>query len=86
MTDPVHVPCIAFVEMVTDYLEGALDPEVVSAIDEHLAVCPGCVTVVEQFRQVVRLGGVVGHDDVHAIDPGLRSTLMAAFGVWAADR
>jgi predicted anti-sigma-YlaC factor YlaD len=74
-----HVPCIDFVEMVTDYLDGALPPGVHAAIDEHLALCPGCVTVLDQFRTVVRVTGALRAEHVDALAPDVRRELMAAF-------
>jgi predicted anti-sigma-YlaC factor YlaD len=73
------IPCQVFVELVTEYLDGALSAEVVARIDDHLALCPGCVSVLEQFRQTVRLARQIREDDVDRIEPGVRAELMAAF-------
>jgi anti-sigma factor RsiW len=73
------IPCQVFVELVTEYLDGALPAEDVARIDAHLARCPGCVSVVEQFRATVRLARRIREDDVDRIEPGVRADLMAAF-------
>lgn len=78
-TQDIGIPCNVFVEIVTDYLEGALDPHEVARIEAHLAICPGCVSVVEQFRATVRLARRIHEDDVERLDPTLRADLMAAF-------
>jgi anti-sigma factor RsiW len=77
--DAPEVTCEEFVEMVTEYLDGALPADVVATIDAHLEVCPGCVTVVEQWRAVVGLAGELREDDVDALPPQLRDDLMSSF-------
>ena len=47
--------CIALVELVTEYLEGALPAGEVARIREHLASCDGCTAHVEQMRTAVRV-------------------------------
>ena len=44
------IVCRQVVELVTDYLEGALPGELRDAVERHLAVCPPCVVYVEQMR------------------------------------
>ena len=44
------VVCRQVVELVTDYLEGALPGQLQDAVERHLAVCPPCVVYVEQMR------------------------------------
>jgi anti-sigma factor RsiW len=73
------MPCNEFVELVTDYLDGALPDDLVTNIDAHLAVCPGCRRVVAQWREVIRLGGQLAESDVVRIDPDTRAQLMATF-------
>ena len=45
--------CREIVELVTDYLEGELDPDTTTALEEHLDLCPGCARYVEQIRETV---------------------------------
>ena len=47
--------CQELVELVTDYFDGALAPVDRAAFDEHLALCPGCVTYLEQMRLTIRM-------------------------------
>ena len=44
---PAGLPCQQLVEMVTDYLEGAFEPEQCQLFEEHLADCPPCTRYVE---------------------------------------
>jgi anti-sigma factor RsiW len=85
-TQDVAIPCNVFVEIVTEYLEGALSADEVARIDAHLALCPGCVSVLEQFRETVRLAHHIREDDVDRLDPTLRADLMAAFREAAQNR
>lgn len=71
--------CAELVELVTDYLEGDLDEQTARRFEEHLALCPGCQTYVEQIQQVIRTAGQVGEDD---LSPEARSGLLSAFWQW----
>jgi predicted anti-sigma-YlaC factor YlaD len=74
-----EIDCIDLVELVTGYLEGALDEERCITIEAHLQLCEGCQTYVEQFRETVR---VLGHVPLHAaqdLPDQVRRELLAAF-------
>jgi predicted anti-sigma-YlaC factor YlaD len=48
-----EVTCQQFVELVTDYFEGALPARTLNHVEEHLVMCDWCVTYVEQVRATV---------------------------------
>ena len=48
-----EVTCRQFVELVTEYFEGALDPRTTSQVEEHLVLCDWCVTYVEQMQATI---------------------------------
>jgi predicted anti-sigma-YlaC factor YlaD len=48
-----EVTCQQFVELVTDYFEGALEPRAQSQVEEHLVMCDWCVTYVEQMQATI---------------------------------
>lgn len=50
---PAHVPCIEVVELLTDYLEGSLDPAMQRRVEAHLDLCPPCVDFLEQLRSTI---------------------------------
>ncbi len=75
----VNIPCNEFVEIVTEYLEGALAPDAVADIDTHLAECSGCASVLAQFHETIRQSGRLGEIDLATIDPDVRMTLLSAF-------
>ena len=58
--------CKEVVEIVTDYLEGALSPEDRERFDAHFAVCDGCTPYVEQMRETIRLTGMLTEDSPRA--------------------
>ena len=48
-----EVTCQQFVELVTEYFEGALEPRTLSQVEEHLVMCDWCVTYVEQMQATI---------------------------------
>ena len=70
------ISCQEVVELVTDYLEGAMSPEDVARFDHHLSLCEGCVFYVEQIRMTIAAVGRVAEADV---PPETRDDLVAAF-------
>ncbi len=63
--------CNEIVELVTDYLEGAMDARTAAAFEEHLQICEGCRQYVEQIRRTIITTGAV-------IDPPLSEQAQAA--------
>jgi predicted anti-sigma-YlaC factor YlaD len=76
---PTDLPCNVFVELVTDYLEGALSSWERALVDAHLLICSGCAAVLAQWRTVIDLAGRLGADDVEQADPDVRRSLVEAF-------
>ncbi len=74
--------CQQLVELVTDYFDGALPPADREAFDAHLAICPGCVTYVEQMRTTIRLA----HDTKALEQRPEVAALLHAFRDWRAAR
>ena len=60
------IVCQEWVEMVTDYLEGALPPRLQKAAAEHLAACPHCREYLEQIRRTIAVSHELPADDVPA--------------------
>jgi anti-sigma factor RsiW len=73
------ITCRQMVELVSDYLEGRLDPGARERFEEHLAVCPDCREYVEQVRETVRALGRLPED---ALSGGARDELLRAFADW----
>ena len=79
--DVEQLSCQELVELVTDYLEGALTPAEVRRFDEHIAVCDGCARYLEQIRETSRLTGTLTVDD---LSPQAESVLLDAFRGWVS--
>ncbi len=77
--DPPDLPCNVFVELVTDYLEDALDNDQRAWVDAHLAICVGCGAVLAQWRETIALMGRLGEEQVDAVDPATRQSLLETF-------
>ena len=71
--------CQEFVELVTDYLEGALDPSERARFAEHIAHCDGCEEYLVQFRETIT---VVGHLPPESIDPAAEAKFLEVFRDW----
>jgi anti-sigma factor RsiW len=71
--------CAEFVELVTAYLEGTLSDDQRRAFDEHLALCPGCDTYLEQFRTTI---GLLGELPEESLSSPAREQLLDAFAAW----
>lgn len=39
----------------TEYLEGTLDEKTVRMFEDHIAMCPLCVTYLEQYKQAIEV-------------------------------
>lgn len=80
---PGGLPCQEIVELVTEYLEGALSDDVRRRFEQHISACHGCAAYLEQLRDVRRLLGSLGPDDV---SPEAERELGAAFRHWRDSR
>jgi anti-sigma factor RsiW len=56
--------CQEVVELVTDYLEGALSRAERRRFEAHLADCPHCTEYLAQMRATIRLTGRLEADDL----------------------
>jgi anti-sigma factor RsiW len=52
-----ELSCQELVELVTDYVEGALAPHERERFEAHVADCPGCEIYLEQMRTTIALAG-----------------------------
>ncbi len=74
-----EMTCRELVEVVTDYLEGALAEEDVRRFEAHLEECPYCVEYVRQMRKTIE---ALGELDEASIAPETRRDLLEAFRDW----
>ena len=71
--------CREAVELVTDYLEGALSPADRERLEGHLAGCPHCTEYLAQMRETIRLAGRLTPQD---LTPEMRTDLMDLYHRW----
>jgi anti-sigma factor RsiW len=79
MIDTEALSCQELVELVTDYLEGALGPAELRAFEGHLAVCAACTEYLEQLRRIIEVTGSLTVDD---LSPAAEAELLQAFRTW----
>ena len=75
--------CRELVELVTDYLEGALPRADRRRFEKHIAACDACTAYLEQIRLTITATGELTEED---IQPQARDELLAAFRDWNSRR
>ena len=50
-----EIVCLSGVELLTEYLEGTLPPDVRAAIEAHVAGCPRCVAFIASYEAIPRV-------------------------------
>jgi anti-sigma factor RsiW len=78
-----EITCEELVELVTEYLEGALTPAARERVERHLAGCDGCSAHIEQVRAVLRVAGALAPE---RLSDRAEDELVAAFVSWANER
>jgi anti-sigma factor RsiW len=75
--------CDEVVELVSDYLEGALPGGERRRFERHLAGCPNCTEYLAQMRETIRLTGRLGPED---LSPQMREEFGELFRRWRDER
>jgi anti-sigma factor RsiW len=74
--------CREMVELVTDYIEGALSPRQRRRFDAHLAGCPHCTEYLRQMRATI---AATGRLSAESLSEEMRSDLLAVYRRWRAE-
>jgi len=74
--------CAELVELVSDYIEGALALCDRVRFEEHLTICTGCANYLDQMRTTIALTGRLRVDD---LSPEVWADLVDAFRGWRAN-
>jgi len=71
--------CAELVQLVTDYVEGALSFDERRRFEEHIVICEGCRAHLDQMRTTINVVGRVSEQELsaQAVDQ-----LTAAFRGW----
>lgn len=73
------IDCNELVELVSAYLDDALDPDTRARFDQHLLGCDGCDSYLQQFRATIRAVGRISTDD---LDPTFRGRILDSLRDW----
>lgn len=76
-----EVVCQQAVELVTDYLEGALSRGDRARFDAHLSGCPHCTEYLAQMRITIAAAGRI---EAEELAPEVRDELVALYRRWQA--
>ena len=79
MTTTSELTCRELVEIITNYLEGALSAAQRARFEEHLTKCTGCRNYLAQMRETIRLAGKLSEE---SIAPQARDDLLGVFRNW----
>ena len=83
---PRHAPdeiiCREFVELVTEYWEGALPEHRAELVEEHLIMCDWCLTYVQQLDLTVRALPATAEPEL--VPSRVQTSLAEVFREWAA--
>jgi anti-sigma factor RsiW len=74
-----ELTCRELVELVTDYLEGAMPAAERARFEAHLAGCAGCGRYLDHLRRTIRTLGRLQEDD---LAPQIRDDLLGIFRSW----
>jgi anti-sigma factor RsiW len=77
------IVCQQAVELVTDYLEGALSRAGRRRFEAHLAGCPHCTEYLAQMRKTIELTGAVTAEDLTS---QAQDDFIALYRRWHADQ
>jgi predicted anti-sigma-YlaC factor YlaD len=78
-TPPGDLTCRELVELVSDYLEGALSEDDRARFESHIEMCEGCTAYLDQMRKTLRMVGAL---EPEAVSPEAEQELLAAFRGW----
>jgi Putative zinc-finger len=81
MSPSASLTCREFVELVTDYFEGALPPAERARFEGHFCCCDWCNGYMGQMRETLV---VVGHIDPEGLDPQVEEAFVSLFREWKA--
>ena len=79
MTNEDALTCQQVMELVTDYLENVLLPEMREQFEEHTAACPSCTNYIEQVRLTIGMLQRLAHEPVFL---ATRQELLQVFRNW----
>ena len=77
-----EIACRQAVDLMTDYLEGALSPRERERFEAHLADCDYCLEYLAQIRATIDIAGRIEPDD---LEPDVLDELVSLYRRWQSD-
>ena len=76
-----ELSCQEMIEVVTNYLDGAMPSDERQRFEHHLSYCAGCGTYVDQMRETI---SGLAELPQEKLSPQLQADLIEAFRDWKA--
>lgn len=76
---PQDIACRELVEILTDFLEGALDERARTQVEQHLVLCSGCAEYLRQLRATIGATRRLAEED---LPEKVKESLLDAFRHW----
>ena len=76
---PQDLACRELVELLTEFLDGALDERTRTQVEQHLVLCPGCTEYLRQFRATIGATRKLAEQD---LPERVKESLLDAFRHW----
>ena len=77
------IVCQQAVEMITDYLEGALSRRDRRRLEAHLRACPNCSAYLEQIQLTIKMTGTM---EAHDLSPEAQAELTDLYRRWRTEQ
>ena len=78
--DPLLLTCKEVVELITEFLSGAMRPEDRARLEQHLFVCPPCSSYLGQIRSTIGMASGLRAAEAEA---GPAAGLLELFRIWS---
>ena len=75
--------CRDVVELMTDYLEGAMSERDRRRFEAHIADCAGCREYLAQMRETIKLTGQLAPED---LTPQMRAEFTDLYRRWRSEQ
>lgn len=53
--NPDHDHCCDYLQQISEYIDGELDPELCKQLEEHMESCTNCTVVVNTLKRTIEL-------------------------------
>jgi hypothetical protein len=71
--------CQEIVNLVTEYLEDSMNPQLRVSFEKHVTICPACRAFLSQMRETIRISGQIRSE---SLSPQTRDALLETFRDW----